>query len=42
MESWHRSDVTYTHMESLVKHGLLHARTEAMEWLMLRREEAPV
>jgi hypothetical protein len=29
-------------MESIVKHGLLHAMIEAMEWLVLRHEEAPV
>ena len=40
MESWYRSDVTHTRMESLVKRGLLHGRIEAMEWLMPSHEEA--
>jgi len=28
-------------MEGLVKHGLLHGRTDAAEWLVLGREDAP-
>jgi hypothetical protein len=28
-------------MEGLIKHGLLHARIEVMEWLMPGHEEAP-
>ena len=41
MDSWHRSDVTYARMEGLIKHGLLHGRTDAAEWLVPGREEAP-
>ena len=41
MESWYRSDVTYAHMEGLVKRGLLHRRTELVEWLVPGREEVP-
>jgi hypothetical protein len=40
MDSWYRSDVTRARLESLVKHGLLCARIEAMEWLMPSHEEA--
>jgi hypothetical protein len=39
MESWYHSDITHKRMESLVKHGLLHARTEVMEWLVPSNEE---
>ena len=41
MDSWYRFDVTYAHMESLVKCGLLRERTDAAEWLMLGCEDAP-
>ena len=41
MDLWHRSDVTYARMEGLVKHGLLHGRTDAAEWLVPGREDAP-
>jgi hypothetical protein len=41
MDSWYRSDVTHARLESLVKRGLLCVRTEAMEWLVPDREEAP-
>ena len=34
MELWLRSDVLHTRMESLVKKGLLHARTMVMEWII--------
>ena len=40
MDLWHRSDVTYARMEGLVKHGLLHGRTDAAEWLVPSHEEA--
>ena len=40
MNSWHRSDVTYARMEGLVKRGLLHGRTDAVEWLVPSREDA--
>ena len=40
MDSWHRSDVTYARMEGLIKHGLLHGRTDAAEWLVPGREDA--
>ena len=41
MESWYRSDVTHTRMEGLVKRSLLRGRTDATEWLVLGREDAP-
>ena len=41
MDSWHRSDVTYARMEGLIKHGLLCGRTDAVEWLVPSREDAP-
>ena len=41
MDSWHRFDVTYACMEGLVKRGLLCRRTDAAEWLVPGREEAP-
>ena len=42
MDSWHHFDVTYARMEGLIKHGLLHGRTDAAEWLVPSHEEAPV
>ena len=42
MESWYHSDVTHARMEGLVKRGLLRGRTEAVEWLVLGHEDAPV
>ena len=42
MESWYRSDVTHACMEGLVKRGLLHERTDAMEWLVPDHEEVPM
>ena len=41
MESWYHSDVTHTRMEGLVKHSLLHGRTDAAEWLMPGCKDAP-
>ena len=41
MDLWYRSDVTHEHMEGLIKRGLLHGRTDAAEWLVLGREDAP-
>ena len=41
MDSWHHSDVTYARMEGLVKRGLLRRRTDAAEWLVPGRKEAP-
>jgi hypothetical protein len=41
MESWLPSNVIQACLESLIKHDLLRQRTEAMEWLMPEREEAP-
>ena len=41
MDSWYCSDVTHAHMEGLVKRGLLHGRTDAAEWLVPGREDAP-
>ena len=42
MEPWPRSDVIPARMEGLVKKGLLHARTEAAEWLIPRGEDVPL
>ena len=41
MDSWHHSDVTYARMEGLIKRGLLRGRTDAAEWLVSGREDAP-
>ena len=41
MDSWYRSDVTHARMEDLVKSGLLRGRTDAAEWLVPGREDAP-
>ena len=41
MDSWYCSDVTHALMEGLVKHGLLRGRTDAAEWLVPGREDAP-
>ena len=41
MDLWYRSDVTHACMEGLIKHGLLRGRTNAIEWLVLGREDAP-
>ena len=41
MDSWYRSDVTYAHMEGLVKRGLLRGRTDAAEWLVPGYLDAP-
>ena len=40
MDSWYRSDVTHARMEGLVKRGLVHGRTDAVEWLVSGREDA--
>ena len=40
MDSWYRFDVTHACMEGLVKCGLLHRRTNAMEWLVPGHEDA--
>ena len=41
MESWYRSDITHARMEGLIKRGLLRRRTDAVEWLVTGREDAP-
>ena len=41
MDSWYRSDVTHANMEGLIKRGLLRGRTDAAEWLVPDREDAP-
>ena len=41
MDSWYRSDVTHTHMEGLIKCGLLYGRTDATEWLVPGHKIAP-
>ena len=41
MDSWYDSDVTHACMEGLVKCGLLCGRTDAVEWLVPGREDAP-
>ena len=35
------SNVLHVRMEGLVKKGLLHARTAAMEWIVLGGEDVP-
>jgi len=40
MESWYRSNVTHAYMEGLVKRGLLHGRSDTVEWLVLGHEDA--
>ena len=41
MDSWYHSNVTYVHLEGLVKRGLLRGRTDMAEWLVPDREDAP-
>ena len=41
MDSWYYSNVTHVRMEGLIKRGLLRGRTNAAEWLMPGRDEAP-
>ena len=41
MDPWCRSDITFQHMEGLVRHGLLHAQTSAEEWLLPGNEDSP-
>ena len=41
MDSWYHFDVTHVRMEGLVKRGLLRGRTDAVEWLVPCREDAP-
>ena len=41
MDSWYHFDGTHVRMEGLFMHGLLHGRTDAAEWLVPGREEAP-
>ena len=41
MEPWPRFDVLHVCMEGLVKKGLLHARTVAMEWIVPGGENEP-
>ena len=41
MEPWLRSDVFHAPMEGLVKKGLLHARTAAMEWIIPSGKDVP-
>ena len=41
MDSWYRFDVTHACMEGLVKRGLLHGRTNVVEWLMPGHEDTP-
>ena len=42
MDLWYCSDVTHARMEGLVKRGLLCGRTNAAEWLVPDREDAPM
>jgi hypothetical protein len=41
MEPWWRSDILHARMESIVKHDLLPARTEALEWVVPGDKEVP-
>jgi len=41
MELWLRSDILHACIEGLVKKGLLHARTMAMEWIVPGGEDEP-
>ena len=41
MEPWCRSDITLQHLEGLVRHGLLCARTVAEEWRLPGDEDMP-
>ena len=40
METWYHSDVTHPCLEGLVKRGLLHRRTDVVEWLMPGHKDA--
>jgi hypothetical protein len=35
MELWYSFEVLHLHMEGLIQHGLLYARTAATEWILL-------
>ena len=39
MDPWCRSDLTFQHMEGLIRRGLLYARTLAEEWLLPGEED---
>ena len=41
MDLWYHVDVTLARIVGLIKRGLLHGRTDAAEWLVLSREDAP-
>ena len=41
MEPWPCFDVCHARMEGLVKKGLFHARTTAMEWIVPSGEDEP-
>ena len=41
MDPWCRSDITFQHMEGLVRCGLLRTRTSAEEWLLPDEEDLP-
>jgi hypothetical protein len=41
MVLWFCSNVGHAHLEGLIKHGLLRARTVAKEWLMPSYEDVP-
>ena len=41
MDSWCCSDITFQHMEGLVRRGLLRAWTVAEEWLLPGEEDKP-
>jgi hypothetical protein len=42
MESWHRSNILRARMDTLVKHGLLQAKTEADEWVLPSDKGVPM
>ena len=39
MDSWYRSNITHACIEGLIKHSLLHKRTDAMERLVPAHED---
>ena len=39
MDPWCRSDITFQHMEGLIRRGILHVRTSPEEWLLPGEED---
>ena len=42
MDPWCHSNITFQHMEGLVRHGLLRAWSLAEEWLLPGEEDLPL